>query len=253
LFSWHTRQLAWENFAAMQFVPASIGAGALAAGSGVFAWGAFAPESQLFGRTIRRTGDLATMALTFDDGPNPAVTPALLDLLDRHSVKATFFVIGEFVRAVPALAREISARGHVLGNHTQTHPSLTFCSPSRTRAELDQCDDAIEAATGKKPGWMRPPFGFRSPILDGIARKRGSAGVVMWSASARDWKPQRAESVIERLRRARGGDIVLLHDGDHRVLKGDRRHTVEAMAHWLPRWKDAGIRFVTLDELREQA
>src|SRR5580658_2928408 len=152
LFSWHTRQFAWENFAAMQFVPASIAAGAVCAASGAFAWGAVAPESQLFGHPIRRTGDSATMALTFDDGPNPAVTPALLDLLDRHGVRATFFVIGEFVRAVPALAREISARGHVLGNHTQTHPRLTFCSPSRTRAELDQCDDAIQAATGTRPG-----------------------------------------------------------------------------------------------------
>lgn len=237
----------------MQVVPGSIAAGAVVAASGIFAWGAVAPESQLFGRTIRRTGDSATMALTFDDGPNPTVTPALLDLLDRHGVKATFFLIGKYVRAVPELAREISTRGHVLGNHTQTHPRLTFCSPSRTREELDRCDETIDTAAGVRPRWMRPPFGFRSPILDGIARKRGSRGVVMWSASARDWKPQRAESVIERLRRARGGDIVLLHDGDHRVLKGDRRHTLEAVAHWLPRWKDAGIRFVTLDELREQA
>jgi peptidoglycan/xylan/chitin deacetylase (PgdA/CDA1 family) len=237
----------------MQFVPASIAAGAVCAASGVFAWGAVAAESQLFGRTIRRTGDSATMALTFDDGPNPAVTPALLDLLDRHDVRATFFVIGKHVHTVPELAREISTRGHALGNHTQTHPRLTFCSPSRTMRELDQCSDAIEAATGKKPSWMRPPFGFRSPILDGIARKRGSRGVVMWSASARDWVPQPAEFVIARLRHARGGDIVLLHDGDHRLLKGDRRHTLEAVAHWLPRWKDAGICFVTLDELREQA
>lgn len=241
------------KFRRMQLVPASIAAGAVAAASGVFAWGAFAPGSQLFGRTICRTGDSAAMALTFDDGPNPTVTPALLDLLDRHGVKATFFLIGKYVRAVPELAREISTRGHVLGNHTQTHPSLTFCSPSRTLLQLAQCDDAIEAATGQKPSWLRPPFGFRSPILDGIARKRGSAGVVMWSASARDWKPQPAESVVERLRHAHGGDIVLLHDGDHRALKGDRRHTLEAVAYWLPRWKDAGIRFVTLDELREQA
>jgi peptidoglycan-N-acetylglucosamine deacetylase len=237
----------------MQLIPASIAAGAVAAAAGILAWGSVAPESQLFGRTICRTGDSATMALTFDDGPNPSVTPALLDLLDRHDVRATFFVIGKHVRQVPVLAREISERGHELGNHTQTHPRLTFCSPSRTREELDQCGDAIEAATGTKPRWMRPPFGFRSPILDGIARKRGSRGVVMWSASAQDWKPQPAESVIERLRLARGGDIVLLHDGDHRMLKGDRRHTLEAVAHWLPRWKDAGIRFVTLDDLREQA
>jgi peptidoglycan-N-acetylglucosamine deacetylase len=246
-------QFAWENFDAMQFLPACIASGALGAASGIFSYGAFAPGSQVFGPTIRRTGDSATMALTFDDGPNPAVTPALLDLLDRHGVRATFFLIGKYVHAVPELTREISRRGHAIGNHTYTHPKLTFCSPSRTREELDRCDDAIDTATGGRPRWMRPPFGFRSPMLDGIARKRGGAGVVMWSVWARDWKPQPAESVIERLRHARGGDVVLLHDGDHRVLKGDRRHTLEAAAHWLPRWKEAGIRFVTLDELREQA
>ncbi len=74
----------------------------------------------------------------------------------------------------------------------------------------------------------------------------------MWSAMARDWKPQRAEPVIERLRRARGGDIVLLHDGDHRRLNSDRQHTVAALEFWLPRWVDAGLHFVTLDALSRQ-
>ena len=82
------------------------------------------------------------------------------------------------------------------------------------------------------------------------ARCGGGAGVVMWSASARDFRPGPPERVIRSLRRARGGDIVLLHDGDFRVLEGDRRRTVEALEHWLPRWKRAGIRFVTLDELQ---
>lgn len=203
----------------MELLPACIAAGALAAASGAFAWGAFAASSQLFGPTIRRTGDSSTLALTFDDGPNPAVTPALLDLLDRHGVKATFFLIGRYVSAVPELAREIAARGHVIGNHTHTHPRLTFCSPAQTRQELDLCDDAVEAATGRKPRWMRPPFGFRSPVLNGIVRKRGNSGVLMWSVWARDWRPQPAESVIERLQRVRGGDVLLLHDGDYRVPK----------------------------------
>lgn len=233
----------------MGMLLALAAAGGSCAVGGTLSWAAVAPSSQLFGPTIRRTGDASTIALTFDDGPNPAATPALLALLERYNAKATFFLIGRNVRAFPALAKEIAARGHVIGNHTETHPRLAFLPPLRIADELSRCDDAIEIATGKKPRWMRPPFGFRGPQLGGVVRKHGSAGVVMWSVWARDWKPQPPEPVIQRLRRVGGGDIVLLHDGDHRVLEGDRRHTVAALEHWLPRWKDAGIRFVTLDEI----
>ena len=236
----------------MEDLPLILGVGT-ALSAGTFSWGAFAPASQLFGRTLRRTGDDSTLALTFDDGPNPTITPRLLDLLDRHNVKATFFLIGAWVRTAPGIAREIAARGHAIGNHTYTHPWLTFCGKWRTRVELSRCDEAIESATGKKPSWMRPPFGFRSPILNGIVRARRGAGVAMWSKWLSDWKPQPASSVIQRLTTARGGDILLLHDGDHRVPNGDRQHTMDAVGHWLPRWKDAGLRFVTLDDLRERA
>ena len=232
--------------------PAFCSVGGVLAASGAYAWGAVGPSSQLFGSTIRRTDDASTMALTFDDGPNPAITPLLLDLLDRHQIKATFFLIGAWVREAPSLAIEVAARGHTVGNHTDTHPSLALLSRQRITDELARCDDAIESATSRKPRWMRPPFGFRSPLLDGILRRRGGAGVVMWSAWARDWKPQPAAPVIERLRRARGGDIVLLHDGHHRTMNSDRRHTVAALEYWLPRWKDSGIRFVTLDEVQRQ-
>jgi peptidoglycan/xylan/chitin deacetylase (PgdA/CDA1 family) len=194
------------------------------------------------------------VALTFDDGPNPAATPALLDLLDAHSVHATFFLIGQHVRAFPALTREIAARGHATGNHTETHPSLIFLSRARLRDELNRCREAILSAVGGAEfRWMRPPFGFRGPQLDGVVRQLGYSGVAMWSKWAWDWKPQPAERVIHRLRRVVGGDIVLLHDGDHRLLEGDRRHTVAALAHWLPRWKDAGMRFVTLDAVGNTA
>jgi peptidoglycan-N-acetylglucosamine deacetylase len=234
----------------MQDIAALAAAGGVCAAGGIFSWAAVAPSSELFGSTIRRTGDSSTIALTFDDGPNPAVTPALLDLLSQREVKATFFLIGEWVRGAPSLAAEIAAQGHTVGNHTDTHPALTLLSPAAISRELNRCDDAIQAATGEKSRWMRPPFGFRSPLLGGIVRKRGDAGVVMWSRWARDWKPQSAEPVIRRLRGARGGDIVLLHDGDHRARNGDRSHTVAALKYWLPRWKDAGIRFVTLDGMR---
>jgi peptidoglycan/xylan/chitin deacetylase (PgdA/CDA1 family) len=195
------------------------------------------------------------MAITLDDGPNPAATLGILELLERYNARATFFLIGQRVRVFPDLAREIASRGHAIGNHTETHPSLTFLSVRGITEELARCDDAIALATGKSPRWMRPPYGYRSPLLDSIVRRRGGAGVAMWNVAAKDWRTDAPEPVIQRLRRARGGDIVLLHDGDHRVLEGKRGHVVAALEYWLPRWREAGIQFVNLDEaqLKTQA
>ena len=209
------------------------------------------PTSQIFGRTLIAGDDPREVALTFDDGPNPAATPRILDLLARYDLRATFYVIGRHVRAFPDLAKEIVARGHAIGNHTDTHPSLALCSPSRIRQELDSCDQAISSATGSSARWMRPPYGFRSPQLGSILAAGGNAGVAMWSVMARDWKPQPAQPVIERLRRARGGDIVLLHDGDHQTLKGERSHVVAALEYWLPRWKDSGLRLISMNEMNK--
>ena len=217
--------------------------------AGAASWGAMHPASQLFGRTIRHSGNPRAIALTFDDGPNPQITPALLALLERHQIHATFFLIGKFVRECPELAAEIAARGHLIGNHTETHPDLIWLSSRRIEEELSRCQEAIQAAAGKACVWMRPPYGFRGPQLNSVVRRVGFSAVVMWSAWAWDWKPQPAAPVIERLRRARGGDIVLLHDGDHRKLRGDRHHTVAALEYWLPRWKDAGLEFLTVDQI----
>ncbi len=224
-----------------------------AAGAGVAAWGAVHPAAQLFGPTIRRvpaSRGARALALTFDDGPNPAVTPQLLDLLDQHRVRATFFLIGRFVRACPELVREVAARGHSLGNHTHTHPNLIWLSRARIREELERCQEAIAQATRDGAArWMRPPYGFRGPHLDGVVRRQGLQGVVMWSALAFDWHPQPASRLIERLRRIRPGDILVLHDGDDRALGGQRQHVVGALEYWLPRWRDAGMEFVTIDDV----
>jgi peptidoglycan/xylan/chitin deacetylase (PgdA/CDA1 family) len=233
----------------MELLPEVAIASGICAAAGMWSWAAVAPSSQLFGPTIRRTGDTRVVALTFDDGPNPALTPSILKLLERYEVKATFFLIGKWAAAAPQLVKDIASAGHTIGNHTDTHPALAFCSPSRIRVELDRCDEYIEAATGKRTRWMRPPYGFRGPQLGAAVRKVGAAGVVMWSAMARDWKPQAAESVIERLRPVQGGDIVLLHDGDPQVAGADRRHTALALNYWIPRWQEAGLRFVALDEI----
>jgi peptidoglycan/xylan/chitin deacetylase (PgdA/CDA1 family) len=211
------------------------------------------PSSELFGPTLRHTASSRKIALTFDDGPNPAVTPRLLELFERHSVRATFFLIGKFARACPELVKEIAARGHLVGNHSDTHANLIFQSRGGIREELARCQDAVSAALrAEPPRWMRPPYGYRSPFLCGEIRRAGMRGVVMWSKICWDWKPQPPGRLIERLSRVARpnlpqGDIVVLHDGDHRALGGDRHHVVAALEHWLPRWRDAGMEFVTME------
>ena len=232
--------------------------GGIVAAAGMAAWGAVSPYSELFGPTLRHTDSPGKIALTFDDGPNPAVTPRLLDLFDRYAIRGTFFLIGKFVRECPGLAKEIHARGHLIGNHTDTHVNLIWQSPDGIRRELGRCQDAIASVTGTEPPrWMRPPYGYRNPLLRTEIRRAGIQGVVIWSKICWDWKPQPPQRLIERLgsvARAgrKRGDIVVMHDGDHRALGGDRLHVVAALEHWLPRWRDAGMEFVTMDSSSER-
>jgi peptidoglycan-N-acetylglucosamine deacetylase len=249
-------------------------ASAAGACAGVAAWGAVSATSELFGPTLHHTPDASQLALTFDDGPNPACTPGLLALLERHCVPATFFLVGRFAHACPELVREIADRGHSIGNHTQTHVNLTFLSAGRIADELHACQESILRALGFErdaaPVLMRPPFGYRGPQLWSAIRSVGLRGVAMWSLKCYDWKPQPAERLIKRLERVtkrrpvsgtkdavrksdQGGDIVLLHDGDARALGADRRHVLAALEYLLPRWRDAGFEFVTMNRLAAPA
>jgi peptidoglycan/xylan/chitin deacetylase (PgdA/CDA1 family) len=240
-------------------VPSAIAVGL----AGLAAYGAVYPRAQLFGPTIWRTLSASKLALTFDDGPNPSITPQLLDLFAEHNVQATFFLVGKFVRQCPELTKEIGARGHAIGNHTDTHPNLFFCGPQETNDELVRCQEAIHRATWAAPRWFRPPFGFRSPWLGEVAERQGMRAV-MWTHLPGDWLPKPTPWLIERLRpvaqtaeqhvpKAKSGapttgDVICLHDGDYTHLNGDRRRTVEALAYWLPRWRDLGLDFVTMDQ-----
>lgn len=236
----------------------------MAAGlAGVTAYGAVNSRAQLFGPTIFRTRSAKQLALTFDDGPNPSVTPQLLDLLAKHNAKATFFLVGKFVRGCPELTKEITTRGHLIGNHTDSHPNLFFCGPDETKEQLVRCQEAVHRATWTAPRWFRPPFGFRNPRTTEIAQRHGMR-TAMWTSLPGDWRAKSAEWLIERLKpvatgaqsgiaqAAKGpattGQLLCLHDGDYTQQNGDRRHTVEALAYWLPRWRDAGLEFVTMDE-----
>lgn len=237
--------------------PALIAApAAMAMGAAVY--GALYPTAQLFGRTIFRLDSPHQLAITFDDGPNPAITPKLLDLLGRYQARATFFVIGRFAHACAELLQEVRARGHSIGNHTETHPNLLFLGPQHLRDQIRRCGDAIAGATGTRANWFRPPFGMRNPWLAAAAREF-NLRVVMWTVFPGDWRARSDAWLIRRLRpiqrRAerrrdsrRFGEILCLHDGDHRHLNGDRTHTLAALEYWLPRWRDLGLEFVTIDE-----
>lgn len=175
----------------------SVPAAVLATG-GVAAYAAVYPSAQLFGPTICHTNSARKLAITFDDGPNPAMTPKLLDLLDRYQAKATFFLIGRFVRECAAIVRETAARGHALGNHTDTHPNLFWRSGSKIAAELRLCHEAISQAAGAAPKWFRPPYGFRNPWVISEARRLGCQ-TVMLTLLPGDWKELSTEWLIRRM------------------------------------------------------
>ena len=160
--------------------------------------------------------------------------------------------------------RELVARGHATGNHTETHPNLFWLRQAQIRDEVRRCSDAISGATSQAPKWFRPPFGMRNPWLAGVARGL-DLRVVMWTLIPGDWREDKpnewlirqmeriATRTERRLRKPHGrprsaGEILCLHDGSHRQQNGDRTHTLAALEHWLPRWRDLGLEFVTIDE-----
>ena len=218
----------------------------MSATTAMLAWAAYHPAATLFGPTLRHAPSRQTVALTFDDGPNPAITPRLLELLDRHDARATFFLIGRWARACPGIVREIAARGHAIGNHTDTHPNLAFLSRRRIVGELLRCQTSIADMTGTRPSLMRPPYGARGPQLLAAVGESGLTHVVTWTLMGRDWTSRGAERLQGRLNRVRGGDVVVLHDGSHLTPRADRDATLGALEYWLPRWKDGGLRCVTL-------
>ena len=152
--------------------------GAAAVLAGTASWAACHPRSQLFGPTLSRLRSESILALTFDDGPNPSATAAILDVLERHRASATFFLIGGFARACPSLVKAIAERGHSIGNHTDSHPNTLWLSTRALVTELVSCQDAIDEITGKRPLLMRPPFGFRGPHLYAAVKRSGLNG---WS------------------------------------------------------------------------
>lgn len=232
---------------------AKVAESGLAAGLAVggYAYAGMWPGSQIFGRTLTAPGLPSELALTFDDGPNPKWTPKLLEVLARYEVKATFFLIGQFAAQNKALVREMQAAGHVLGNHTWTHPNLARTGPGRTREELARTKREIEGITGAPVRLFRPPFGGRSPWTGPIARGLGME-VVLWNAMTADWDATEAEPVAAALlkkigknRRAGRATNLVLHDGSHRMPEAERGASVGAVGRILAA-RVANVRMVTV-------
>jgi peptidoglycan/xylan/chitin deacetylase (PgdA/CDA1 family) len=227
-------------------------AGAVAVG-GTLAYAGFAPQSQLFGHALIAGDDPNQLALTYDDGPNEAATMQLLDVLARHSTRATFFMIGRFVRQRPEIARAVHAAGHLVGNHTMTHPWLAWQSDRVIHEELRGCNHALEDVLGSPVRYLRPPHGARRPAVFRVARELGLT-VVQWNVMGNDWAPIGADGVLRKVQRGleaardKGtGANVLLHDGFDRRMGADRSATLEATDRLLTDALASGHRFVTVD------
>jgi peptidoglycan/xylan/chitin deacetylase (PgdA/CDA1 family) len=209
--------------------------------------------SQLFGPTLIAGGDPNEAALTFDDGPNDNATDALIELLARYETRASFFMIGEFVRQRPEIVRRVHAAGHLIGNHTQTHPWLHLKPESVIREELRACNAAIEDAIGARVRYFRPPHGARRPVVLRAARELGMQ-TVQWNATGHDWQPIAVEAMLanvergrEKARRRGRGANILLHDGHDRMMGSERGDTLKLTELLLERFALEGAQTVTVD------
>jgi peptidoglycan/xylan/chitin deacetylase (PgdA/CDA1 family) len=228
-------------------------AGAVAAGAATFAGAhTMIPWSQLYGKNFNGIPEgQKILALSYDDGPNDPWTMKLLEVLDKHQVPATFFMVGQHVRARPEIARAVARAGHAVGNHCFTHPNLIFAGNAKLRQELEETSRAIEDATGERPFLFRPPFGGRRPGTFKVVEEL-KMFPVMWRVTCFDWSAKSHTEILKHARRQiAGGEVVLLHDGGHLRMGEDRSHTVRATDELIGEYKDRGFLFTTVPEMMQ--
>ena len=233
-----------------------VGIGAVAvaiAGATLLAHGAFVPGSSLFGPVISRAPRRRTssVALTFDDGPFPGQTEAILDTLAHHRVSAAFFVIGRYAEEHPGLIERIHAEGHLIGNHTFDHARLgMFRGLTYWIDQIRRTSEVVREIIGQPTGFFRPPMGFKSPIVMQAARECGTP-VVTWSRRAFDGVPTTPDAVVDRVSRARSGEILLLHDGRDPASERPLGATAAALPELISRLQARGLAIAALDALLE--
>jgi peptidoglycan/xylan/chitin deacetylase (PgdA/CDA1 family) len=211
------------------------------------------PRSRLLGPNWTRlpapasAAQLGSVAVTIDDGPDPEVTPRVLDVLEAHRARATFFCIGQRIEAHPQLAREILARGHEIGNHSYHHANgFSLLGPAGMAREIQRTQAVIAGITGEVAQFFRAPAGLRNPFLE-PALVRAGLRLVSWTRRGFDTVTRNPATVLERLTRGLAtGDIVLLHDGHAARTQAGSPVILEVLPQLLERCAAAALQPVTL-------
>lgn len=225
--------------------------GALAANHALLTAAGLWPRSRLLGPNIVRLPPASAarneVALTFDDGPDPSLTPRVLDLLEAHGVRATFFCIAEKAARHPELAREIVRRGHAIENHSNAHEhTFAFLMLGGLRRDLGRAQSTILGLTGSAPRFFRPPMGFRNPLLDPVLHDMGLK-LVSWTRRGYDTRRGEAARVAARLEEGlAAGDILLLHDGHAAATAAGTPVVLEVLPRLIETLKRRGLKSVTL-------
>lgn len=218
---------------------------------GAGTWGLLHPRSSLFGPVVwRGPGTRAEVALTFDDGPHPAYTARIAEILSKHEARATFFCIGERLERHLGLATALHRAGHALENHTFSHGTgRDLFQSGRLSSDLLRCQEAIAGITSQAPRYYRPAVGIRNPVVHRAARGLGLS-VVTWTLAARDGL---FALDVRRARRmgtqGTPGSILALHDGASSERSSLREQTVRSLPELLGRLSDRGLKLVTLPVL----
>jgi len=236
--------LAWPSWWLIWLTPLLI-SHLLVVCSGLF------PRSSVLGPNLKRltseTDDDRQVALTFDDGPHPEITPEVLRILHERGVKATFFLVGIKAAQYPELVRQVAADGHEIGNHTWSHSAaFYFFGPARLRTELDWTQRLLAELSGKTPRYFRPPAGIRSPLAEPFLQRR-NLQLVSWTRRGFDTVCRDPEKVLMRLLgQVAPGDILLLHDGNVALTKSGDSVVLQVLPRLLDALENTGLKLVPL-------